>query len=631
MAKNNKQIIVSVGANTAEFNKAMKGLNTNMASMQKQLAGMGSAIAAAFSVGAIVAFGKAAFDAMQEQERANKKLSVAVGGNAYAYDELSKQAEKLRAATGIDDGAIMNIQQMGVSLGLTTEDVKKLTEASVQLSVKTGMDLDSAYRTLAKSLTGVGKGLKVLGPEFAVLTKEQLMNGDAIDLVSKKYGTFAEDTVLLSEKLTSNFGELKEAIGYAFNEGGFSPALRFLNLMIQKATNLVEIWGKFGGNQENWATSGIGSKFNDDIFKNWKKGTDKRVEDKSINIPIEIAVRQKIVNDLIAENKKLNDDWKKQLEVYKNNDTAVSQSLITQKNEENIKRELSISLIKKEIGYLQELQDIASGKKGKSLTPGVTGPTKAKIADKAADSESLFNFKNTEELVLRTNKIKKNGLEIFAKFNKEKNDEARKDAMTYFDNVTNANVDYYNTRKRNDTDYYLSLHEKEFEAMVKLREFGKAQAEMMSSFVSSTIGDVIQGLADLLTGNTSFDEFFSSIFSKLGDFLKQMGAAILAYGIAFTAMSNPLTAIPAGIALIAAGAVISSLVKKSQKMAFGGVVPDGYPNDTYPALLTSGETVVPAKRLPDFGSQQVEVFGVLRAGDIYISNQRGAYLKGRKG
>lgn len=37
-------------------------------------------------------------------------------------------------------------------------------------------------------------------------------------------------------------------------------------------------------------------------------------------------------------------------------------------------------------------------------------------------------------------------------------------------------------------------------------------------------------------------------------------------------------------------------------LADGGVVPAGYPNDTYPALLSSNETVVPAGKFPSFSS-----------------------------
>lgn len=34
------------------------------------------------------------------------------------------------------------------------------------------------------------------------------------------------------------------------------------------------------------------------------------------------------------------------------------------------------------------------------------------------------------------------------------------------------------------------------------------------------------------------------------------------------------------------------------ELATGGVIPPGYPNDTYPAMLTSGETVIPAGQSP---------------------------------
>lgn len=48
------------------------------------------------------------------------------------------------------------------------------------------------------------------------------------------------------------------------------------------------------------------------------------------------------------------------------------------------------------------------------------------------------------------------------------------------------------------------------------------------------------------------------------------------------------------------------------KMATGGVVPRGFPNDSYPALLTSGEMVVPKPHaLPSMGGA-VEVFGEFR-------------------
>jgi TP901 family phage tail tape measure protein len=59
----------------------------------------------------------------------------------------------------------------------------------------------------------------------------------------------------------------------------------------------------------------------------------------------------------------------------------------------------------------------------------------------------------------------------------------------------------------------------------------------------------------------------------------------------------------AAITAMMAGA--KSSAKQAAKMAGGGVVPPGYPHDTYPALLTSGETVTPPKKLRDTGSHIV--------------------------
>jgi hypothetical protein len=57
------------------------------------------------------------------------------------------------------------------------------------------------------------------------------------------------------------------------------------------------------------------------------------------------------------------------------------------------------------------------------------------------------------------------------------------------------------------------------------------------------------------------------------------------------------------------------------KMARGGIVPAGYPNDSYPAMLSSGEVVVPPHKLPEFERQamdvNVTVDGVVRGSDIH--------------
>jgi TP901 family phage tail tape measure protein len=74
----------------------------------------------------------------------------------------------------------------------------------------------------------------------------------------------------------------------------------------------------------------------------------------------------------------------------------------------------------------------------------------------------------------------------------------------------------------------------------------------------------------------------------------------LAITSALTTVPFPLGLVMAGVAAAAGGLQVAAIT--AQPLAKGGIVPSGYPNDNYPALLTSGETVVPAKKLPDFGN-----------------------------
>ena len=58
-------------------------------------------------------------------------------------------------------------------------------------------------------------------------------------------------------------------------------------------------------------------------------------------------------------------------------------------------------------------------------------------------------------------------------------------------------------------------------------------------------------------------------------------------------------------AMVAAAGAIEIATISSQPMARGGIVPGGFPNDTYPASLTSGEMVIPPKKLPDVVGNQM--------------------------
>jgi hypothetical protein len=127
------------------------------------------------------------------------------------------------------------------------------------------------------------------------------------------------------------------------------------------------------------------------------------------------------------------------------------------------------------------------------------------------------------------------------------------------------------------------------------------QASMVQGIVAlgTTLGEA---LGDMISGvDPNFGE---KVVAVIAGFLKQIGTALITYGalmLAFTLLSsNPWTAAAAivvGIAAIAAATVLTNATKKGPtgaKLAEGGIIPPGFNNDTYPALLSSGERVIPA-------------------------------------
>jgi len=87
---------------------------------------------------------------------------------------------------------------------------------------------------------------------------------------------------------------------------------------------------------------------------------------------------------------------------------------------------------------------------------------------------------------------------------------------------------------------------------------------------------------------------------------QQIVAALLSIAIA-RKLADPKVALPGGLifAAIGIGALMAlwdswkGKLDDAAKMAGGGIVPPGYPNDTYPALLSSGERVTPPGKLND--------------------------------
>lgn len=145
----------------------------------------------------------------------------------------------------------------------------------------------------------------------------------------------------------------------------------------------------------------------------------------------------------------------------------------------------------------------------------------------------------------------------------------------------------------------------------KIKELTASANMVLENFQSSISGTVQNGISDIFTaigesiGNG--EGLFSSLANILGGLFKSLGKTMIEFGIqaailqkVLRAPTNPLSpvlSIAAGIALTALGAKIQSSLPH---LASGGIVPSGFPNDSFPAMLQSNEAVIPLDKLRNF-------------------------------
>lgn len=125
--------------------------------------------------------------------------------------------------------------------------------------------------------------------------------------------------------------------------------------------------------------------------------------------------------------------------------------------------------------------------------------------------------------------------------------------------------------------------------------------QMLNSVTKEYFDNVVTGGVDMaitgtsqLIGNllTGVDKM-SNAFTMFGDIVKRVMADMIAQLIR-VAILKQLIGFAGGPAT-KAGMFFGGMLMGGAKMASGGVVPSGFPNDSFPALLSSGETVVPKR------------------------------------
>lgn len=117
--------------------------------------------------------------------------------------------------------------------------------------------------------------------------------------------------------------------------------------------------------------------------------------------------------------------------------------------------------------------------------------------------------------------------------------------------------------------------------------------------LSGAFNDLFQGMID---GSKNMGEILDGIFKQIISKILEMIAQLIAMRIMMAIIGGPLGAI-GGSAGLGNIPPISPLIGGGALAFRGGIVPPGYPNDSYPARLSSGEAVVPLDNINNLNLQ----------------------------
>ena len=164
---------------------------------------------------------RSGIEAAQVQEDAINKLNaqLVISGSytRQASQEMQKYASSLQKVTRFGDETIIGQLAFAKAMGASNDQAIRILGAATDMAEALNIDLNSAVRNVTKTLGGMKGELGELIPEMAALTREQLLNGAAIDIVAGKFkGSAAAAAKTYSgrvKQIKNAYGDLTEEIG----------------------------------------------------------------------------------------------------------------------------------------------------------------------------------------------------------------------------------------------------------------------------------------------------------------------------------------------------------------------------------------------------------------------------------
>lgn len=232
-----------------------KATTQSFANMQGGLQQLGAQIGITFSIGTIVAFGKAALDSFKQAEESARKLSFAVtkiaNGTSGDLDLLLKQSAKLQDQGIFSDEQIQSAQTALLTIGLTVDEVNKLVPAIADAAALNG-EFDGTLQKVIMGVNGSNKGLKQMGIFLGDVKGQSERVNEITRLMSEQFSGGLTDALNTaagaSKNLENRWDDMLEKMGALINDG--------IVAMKSSITDLTSGFDEFGESADG-TVSGI--------------------------------------------------------------------------------------------------------------------------------------------------------------------------------------------------------------------------------------------------------------------------------------------------------------------------------------------------------------------------------------
>lgn len=205
-----------------ETGGAAAGFASKMGSVATSGGGVAVAITAAvMAAKKYIETLKKANEAYEVQEKAEKALQKAADNNPYLNGEsvhrLKEYASTIQSFSNYGDEGTIDIMAQLASTGRTESEIMKIMGAAADYAAAKHIDLKTAAESLNSTYSGMAGTMGRQIADIKDLTDEQLKNGDAIDLIAKKYKGFAQEAADGGTQAKNAFGDFMESVGRLAN------------------------------------------------------------------------------------------------------------------------------------------------------------------------------------------------------------------------------------------------------------------------------------------------------------------------------------------------------------------------------------------------------------------------------